>query len=65
MGLAICRSIVEAHGGQLGAEANQPRGAVFRFMLPAGEDAIECPGAKSPSPARSRRDAPQADFPQV
>jgi signal transduction histidine kinase len=38
MGLSICRSIIDAHGGKLWAEANQPRGAVFRFTLPgAGE----------------------------
>jgi PAS domain S-box-containing protein len=35
MGLAICRSIVEAHGGRLWADANVPRGAIFRFMVPA------------------------------
>jgi PAS domain S-box-containing protein len=35
MGLAICRSIIEAHGGRLWAEANVPRGAIFRFTLPA------------------------------
>jgi signal transduction histidine kinase len=29
MGLAICRSIIHAHGGKLWAEANDPRGAVF------------------------------------
>jgi PAS domain S-box-containing protein len=33
MGLAICRSIIDAHGGKLWAAANEPRGAVFRFTL--------------------------------
>jgi PAS domain S-box-containing protein len=35
LGLAISRSIVEAHGGRLWATANVPRGAVFRLTLPA------------------------------
>jgi PAS domain S-box-containing protein len=34
MGLAICRSMVEAHGGRMWAGANEPRGAVFQFTLP-------------------------------
>jgi len=38
MGLAICQSIIDAHGGKLWAEANEPRGAVFHFTLPAAQD---------------------------
>jgi PAS domain S-box-containing protein len=38
MGLSICRSIIDAHGGQLWADANEPRGAVFQFTLPAAPD---------------------------
>ncbi|MCA1396258.1 AAA family ATPase [Bradyrhizobium sp. BRP56] len=38
MGLSICRSIIHAHGGKLWAEANEPRGAVFQFTLPADND---------------------------
>jgi PAS domain S-box-containing protein len=35
MGLSICRSIIDAHGGRLWAEANRPRGAILQFTLPA------------------------------
>jgi signal transduction histidine kinase len=37
MGLSICRSIIDAHGGRLWAEANEPRGAAFQFTLPSAE----------------------------
>jgi two-component system sensor histidine kinase KdpD len=34
LGLAICRSIVQAHGGRIWAQSLHPRGASFRFTLP-------------------------------
>jgi PAS domain S-box-containing protein len=38
MGLSICQSIIEAHGGRLWADANEARGAVFQFTLPNAEN---------------------------
>ncbi|WP_249165633.1 sensor histidine kinase [Bradyrhizobium sp. AUGA SZCCT0431] len=38
MGLAICRSIIETHGGRLWVTANEPRGTVFQFTLPPEQD---------------------------
>ena len=37
MGLSICRSIIDAHGGRLWADMNESRGAVFRFILPGAD----------------------------
>jgi PAS domain S-box-containing protein len=41
MGLSICRTIVEAHGGRLQATPNEPCGAVFSITLPVGEQLLE------------------------
>jgi PAS domain S-box-containing protein len=35
IGLSVCRSIIEAHGGRLWASTNKPRGATFQFTVPA------------------------------
>jgi signal transduction histidine kinase len=35
MGLSICRSIIEAHGGRLWASPCEPQGALFQFTIPA------------------------------
>ncbi len=37
LGLALCKSIVTAHGGTISVADNQPHGSVFTFTLPAGE----------------------------
>jgi two-component system sensor kinase FixL len=37
VGLSICKSIVEAHGGEIRFRPNAPRGAVFEFTLPAAD----------------------------
>jgi PAS domain S-box-containing protein len=51
LGLSICRSIIEAHGGELWAAANQPRGTVFRFTLPDADREI----TNSEASLRTRR----------
>jgi signal transduction histidine kinase len=40
MGLTICRSIMEAHGGRLWATAHVPHGATFQFALPVNADPV-------------------------
>src|SRR5262249_33683792 len=52
MGLAICRSIIEAHGGRVWATPNDPRGTFFQFILPALDPA---PGPFAPPCVRGGR----------
>jgi PAS domain S-box-containing protein len=41
LGLAICRSIIESHGGGLSASPGYPHGAIFRIVLPVGRSGGE------------------------
>jgi PAS domain S-box-containing protein len=43
IGLSICRSIIEAHGGRLWIEANKPRGATFNFTVPNAASELRSP----------------------
>lgn len=43
LGLSMCRTVVEQHGGHLVYEPNQPQGTIFRFTLPAHEAAGTSP----------------------
>jgi len=36
LGLSLCRTVIEQHGGYLGHETAKPRGTIFRFTLPSG-----------------------------
>jgi two-component system, LuxR family, sensor histidine kinase DctS len=40
LGLSLCRTVVEQHGGFLGFEPNRPQGTIFRFTLPAEADPV-------------------------
>jgi PAS domain S-box-containing protein len=48
LGLAISRSIAEAHGGRLSAAPNKPRGAVFRLTLPVEDTPLATPERSRP-----------------
>jgi two-component system, LuxR family, sensor kinase FixL len=42
IGLAVSRTIIQAHGGRLWAAPNVPLGAIFQFTLPADDEEVSC-----------------------
>ena len=48
MGLAICRSIVESHGGRLSASPGRPHGSIFQVLLPTASSVRSGEGAIAP-----------------
>jgi two-component system sensor kinase FixL len=40
VGLSICRTIIEAHGGRISAHSNEGGGTVFEFTLPFAEPEV-------------------------
>jgi len=40
LGLAICRTLIEAHGGRIDAHSNPAGGTTFTFLLPAARERV-------------------------
>lgn len=62
LGLSLCRSIVEAHGGRVWVRDNVPRGAIFGFSLPAFDPTLE--GSEDSYDGTAGASAPRPQAPQ-
>jgi two-component system sensor histidine kinase DctS len=51
LGLSLCRTVVEQHGGFLAFEANRPQGTIFRFTLPTQPVPATLPAPAEPATA--------------
>jgi len=61
IGLSICRSIIDAHGGRLWIEANQPRGTTFQFTVPSAANEL----SSSPRSLHQTRELPEDSAPDA
>jgi hypothetical protein len=58
LGLSICRSIIDAHGGRLWIEANEPGGAIFQFTVPSAEKELTNRPQLTPKTGEQHEDTP-------
>ncbi len=70
LGLSMCRTVIEQHGGQLSFEPNTPQGTIFRFTLPvadaaasAAQPALAAPVVASVTASLNASDPPSASEP--